>query len=106
MDQLQENQKQQQQQPSPVYEIHLHWILGEGAPPVAERVGRSPASSRSAEQEKIADAARGGDSSPRSSTGQSETGERRRLVVIAGSAGGWVTVWHGDGLVASAGVDE
>lgn len=42
--------------------------------------------------------------------GDSSNADRRekvsRLVIIAGSAGGWVEVWPADGLVARAGVDK
>lgn len=34
-------------------------------------------------------------------------GERRtKLVIMTGSAGGWVEVWEAEGLLAAAGVDE
>lgn len=33
-------------------------------------------------------------------------GRRTKLLVIAGSAGGWVEVWEAGGLLAAAGVDE
>lgn len=47
--------------------------------------------------------------SPSKSTGDDCVGveERKKsLVVIGGCAGGWVSVWQADGLVAAAGVDE
>ncbi len=41
--------------------------------------------------------------SPRSSDRQER---RTKLLVITGSAGGWVEVWEAGGLLAAAGLDE
>lgn len=118
--------RHQHQNPSPVYEIHLHSMYDDyaraGTPhPQDGNASNCETNSRnkSGEDTTGAGAAAGGGeptadpsldrSSPRDAADDKGTdrGERRtKLLIIAGSAGGWVQIWEAEGLVAAAGVDE
>lgn len=114
--------KETQHHPSPVYEIHLHSMYEDYAPAATppQSNGNPEWRREGAEGEKnstVGAAETEGQSKERSSGGarsngadtgrNSYRGERKtKLVVITGSAGGWVEVWEAEGLLAAAGVDE
>lgn len=107
---------------SPVYEIHLHSMY-EDYTPAPTPPPRNDIPDRSGEGAQgdggsTEGAAETTEQSKKRSPGllpskgaddgkNSYRGERRtKLVVITGSAGGWVEVWQAEGLLAAAGVDE
>lgn len=115
--QQQPQENHPQQHPSPVYEIHLHSMYEDYTPaatptPQNDSSGGRRGGARGDESSTEGAAEAAGQSNERSSKGvgggkNSHRGERRtKLVVIAGSAGGWVEVWEAEGLLAAAGVDE
>lgn len=111
-----------QQQPSPVYEIHLHsmyedYTLANTPPPginspnrVREGVTGDERSTEGAAEtaEESTERSSGGAPAKGACSGRNSHREERRtkLVIITGSAGGWVEVWQTEGLLAAAGVDE
>eukprot|EP00903_Cladosiphon_okamuranus_P013127 g12243.t1 len=106
---------------SPVYEIHLHSMYEDYTPaattPPQNDNPRGKTEVAKGEESFAEGAAETTAQSGERSAGwpskgadggkNSYRGERRtKLVVITGSAGGWVEVWEAEGLLAAAGVDE
>ncbi|CBJ32837.1 conserved unknown protein [Ectocarpus siliculosus] len=125
LDDEQPHNQQPQQQPSPVYEIHLHSMYDDRKPTESPQQQKNNHSSdgtpsrdtREEDTGKITGDEAGANKTVGASGEQStdefseshgtDRAERRmKQVIVTGSAGGWIEVWEAKGLLARAGVDE
>ena len=126
LDDSQTHNQPPQQQPSPVYEIHLHSMYDDPKP--AESPQQKKKNNHSSDGEPCRDtreedtgtitgeeagankaAAASGEQSTdqcSESEGKDRAERRTKRVIVTGSAGGWIEVWEAEGLLAAAGVDE
>ncbi|CAM9127087.1 unnamed protein product, partial [Sphacelaria rigidula] len=132
--QHQHQHQQQRQQQSPVYELHLHWTIEdiaatkgtntqrpyteqkETTTPDTGSIFASKGECDECSRKHAANDGREVDMVPcteantvrRSNAGGSNTNREdvlSRLLIVAGSASGWVEAWRAEGLMAAAGVD-
>ncbi|CAN0064563.1 unnamed protein product, partial [Ectocarpus sp. 12 AP-2014] len=117
--------QQPQQQPSPVYEIHLHSMYDDHKPaesPQQQKNNHDSDGKPSRDTREEGTRTTTGDGASATKTaaasGEQSTDEcseshsadraerRTKQVIVTGSAAGWIEVWEAKGLLATAGVDE
>ncbi|CAM9149637.1 unnamed protein product, partial [Ectocarpus sp. 13 AM-2016] len=125
LDSEQPHIQQPQQQPSPVYEIHLHSMYDDHKPAESQQQQQNNHDSDGKPSRDTRDegtrTTRGDGASANktaAASGEQSTDEcseshgadraerRTKQVIVTGSAGGWIEVWEAKGLLATAGVDE
>lgn len=125
LDDEQPHIQQPQQQPSPVYEIHLHSMYDDHKPvesPQQQKNNHDSDGKPSRDTREEGTRTTTGDGARANKTaaasGEQSTDEcseshgtdraerRTKQVIVTGSAGGWIEVWEAKGLLATAGVDE